>query len=121
MDITAKTDNRTTNAQISQIGLNVTCGREAGILVIFEVADGCGCSTTIPVSRAAEFMSIFRYDDDVNFDDGTYVESLKGKYVRLEFDRPEVFQGRLVAIGHIVDDEWYASDNQTRRENGNEE
>ena len=107
MDITKKTDNRTANAQISQIGLNVTCGRGAGILVIFEVADGCGCSTTIPVSRAAEFMGIFRYDDDVNLDDGTYVESLKGKYVRLQFDRPEVFQGRLVAIGHIVDDEWY--------------
>ena len=111
MDITKTIETRTANAQISQIGLNVTHGRGTGILVIFDVSDGCGCSTTIPVSRAAEFMEIFRNDDGVNLDDGTYVESLKGKYVRLEFDRPEIFQGRLVAIGHIVDDEWFAVKN----------
>lgn len=98
---------RTVNGQIEQIGLNVTRGRGIGVLVIFDVADGCGCSITVPVDRASEFLEIFKNDDGIDLDGGTYVESLKGKYVRLTFDSMEPFQGKLVEVGHIVDDEWY--------------
>ena len=98
---------RTENAKIEDIGLDVSCRRSPVVRVIFITSNGCGCSTEFDPERAWEFLRIFADDHDINIDDGVFIERLKNKYVRLVFDSDEPFQGRLVEIGHIIDDEWF--------------
>lgn len=83
---------RTFNSQIIQCGAKYTahfntleisvCGRDWGI--------------NIPISRVGEFCSLF---PEENFEDGKYLESLCGKYVRVTEDG-----FKLLAIHHIIHD-----------------
>lgn len=91
------------NAKIEKIGLcHFGHGNRSYVEMVLNTGGG-GLRLTFPLSRVDEIFETFRdtLDEVGNFEDGVFLEDLRGKIVQVEFDG-DGFGGRAVAIGEAL-------------------
>jgi len=91
------------NAKINQAGLYFDghSGRYC-IMVVLETRGG-GASIKIPVEKTGELMKAV--GDELDLENGVFVNQLEGVPVVLKLDGDREFQGKIVAIGDILSSE----------------
>lgn len=91
------------NAKIEKIGLcHFGHGNRSYVEMVLNTGGG-GLRLTVPLSRVDDLFETFRdtLDEVGNFEDGVFLEDLRGQIVQVEFDR-DGFGGRAVAIGEAL-------------------
>jgi hypothetical protein len=83
-----------TNYQIQKIGIKYIGHYNCSRVLLY----GRNFSVEIPLKRMREFTNIF---PDVQWEDGRFLEDLKGRYIRVVIDDKT---SNIVAIKHITDD-----------------
>lgn len=95
------------NAKIEKIGLcHFGHGNRSYIEMILNTGGG-GLRLTVPLSHVDEIFETFRdtLDEVGNFEDGVFLEDLKGHIVQVKYDGEDSFQSRVVAIGEPLAEE----------------
>lgn len=96
------------NAMIEEIGLFVIPHYGAsGVEAIIQLETGGTCRISIPRHKVNELVHLFVHDSDYD-EDGFYLHSLQGKYVRVVENK----ERKIVKMGHIFNDRWIELDGE---------